>query len=123
MRHILLFMPPTLSLQSEGVATTMPASKKISAADSRQKGQKACRMNACRYSSHKVAPSSRTIPLSVVSLNFRVFASGTNGFKRAVLRRLVSNKGGEVHFARYRALGFKLSFAHQCSRVASDVAD
>ena len=33
----------------------MPASKKVNAADSRQKGQKACRTNACKYSSHNVA--------------------------------------------------------------------
>ena len=50
-------------------------------------------------------------------------ASGTNGFKRAVLRRLVSNKGGEFHLAPYRAICFKFSFELQCSRVASDVAD
>ena len=64
-RHIPLLVAPNrrtcpscLSLQSEeGVATTMPASKKVSAADSRQKGQKACRMNACTYSSHKAAPN------------------------------------------------------------------
>jgi len=31
----------------EGVATMMPARKKVSAADNRQKGQNACSMNAC----------------------------------------------------------------------------
>jgi len=49
-------------------------------------------------------------------------ASGTNGFKRAVLRRLVSNDGGEFHLALYRAICFKFSLEHQRSRVAPDVA-
>src|SRR5439155_10012523 len=50
-------------------------------------------------------------------------SSGTNGFKRAVLRRLVSNEGGEFHFARDQIRCFKFSFEHQCPRVSPDVAD
>ena len=57
----------------------------------------------------------------------RVLASfirpGTNRFERAALRRSVSDEGGEFHLARYQTRCFKLSFEHQCSRVASDVAD
>src|SRR5439155_1811200 len=52
-----------------------------------------------------------------------LFASGTNGFKRAVLRRLLSTKGREFHLAPYRAICFKFSFEHQRSRVAPDVAE
>src|SRR5437016_7911105 len=50
-------------------------------------------------------------------------ALGTDRFERATLRRSVSDEGGEFHLARYQTLSFKLSFEHQCSRVASDVAD
>ena len=50
-------------------------------------------------------------------------ASGTNGFKRAVLRRLVSNKGGEFHLASDQIRCFKFSFEHQCPRVPPDVAE
>ena len=43
--------PPSVAAATygvvEGVATMMPARKNVSAADSRQKGQKACSMNAC----------------------------------------------------------------------------
>ena len=52
-----------------------------------------------------------------------VFARGTDRFERATLRRSVSDEGREFHLARDRTLCFKLSFEHQCSRVAPDVAD
>ena len=52
-----------------------------------------------------------------------VSARDTDRFERATLRRSVSDEGGEFHLARYQTLCFKLSFEHQCSRVASDVAD
>src|SRR5438552_3591484 len=52
-----------------------------------------------------------------------VSARGADRFERATLRRSVSDEGREFHLARDRTLCFKLSFEHQCSRVASDVAD
>src|ERR1700737_1556348 len=50
-------------------------------------------------------------------------ARGTDRFERATLRRSVSDEGKEFPLARYKALCFKLSFEHQCSWVAPDVAD
>jgi hypothetical protein len=50
-------------------------------------------------------------------------APGTDPFERATLRRSVSDEWGKFHFARYQALCFELSFAHQCSRVAPNVAE
>src|SRR6266513_2663853 len=50
-------------------------------------------------------------------------ASGTNGFKRAVLRRSLSDKRGEFNLARAQVRCFKFSFEHPCSRVPPHVAE
>jgi hypothetical protein len=46
-----------------------------------------------------------------------------NGFERAVLRWSLSHQRGKFNFARDQIRSLKFSFAHQCSRVPTDVAE
>ena len=66
------------------------------------------------YSGQPVAVCHRLIserPFGSGRLRF-LSASGTNGFKRAVLRRSLPNERGEFHLARDQIRCFKLSLEH-----------